>query len=194
MAKHIRGAAVPNATSYELFEKISGNYSSLRTASSLDFNLDSLNLASGAHTFAVKAKAEGYIDSEYSNELVYTITSGETPVDFTLKTGFWTTAAHNSGFGTYEENAAIRTTSVFAVKKGQTVIVNSCINKNICGLVETDATGETLVGTEPLITGGDAYETTVREYTATKDMYCVACSRIGSNYMNVEDFTIVLRG
>ena len=38
----------------------------------MKFDLATLDLADGAHTVKVKAKANGYIDSEFSNEVSYT--------------------------------------------------------------------------------------------------------------------------
>lgn len=38
----------------------------------MKFDLATLNLADGTHTVKVKAKADGYIDSEFSNEVSYT--------------------------------------------------------------------------------------------------------------------------
>lgn len=75
MAKtYIKGNAVANATSYELFEKASGGtYNSLASKNEINFELDGLGLAEGDHTLVVKAKASGYEDSDYSNEVVYTV-------------------------------------------------------------------------------------------------------------------------
>lgn len=47
-------------------------YVSLATASEINFDLSTLGLAAGNHTLVVKAKADGYEDSDYSNEVVYT--------------------------------------------------------------------------------------------------------------------------
>ena len=74
MATYVKGNAVANATSYELAEKASdGTYQTLATAEEINFELDGLGLAVGNHTLAVKAKADGYQDSDYSNEVVYTV-------------------------------------------------------------------------------------------------------------------------
>ena len=42
--------------------------------SSINFEVSALGLPAGDHTFVVKAKANGYEDSDYSNEVVYTAT------------------------------------------------------------------------------------------------------------------------
>lgn len=68
----VKGDAVENATSYELFEKVGSAYNSLATANSINFNVSALGLSVGNHTLVVKAKADGYEDSDYSNEVVYT--------------------------------------------------------------------------------------------------------------------------
>lgn len=49
-------------------------YNTLATASEINFNLSALSLSAGEHTLMVKAKADGYTDSDYSNEVVYTQT------------------------------------------------------------------------------------------------------------------------
>lgn len=78
MAVFIKGNAVTNATSYTLYEKASdGTYSEVETKSEIDFEVSALTLDPGDHTFVVKAKATGYEDSDYSNELVYTVAEAE---------------------------------------------------------------------------------------------------------------------
>ena len=72
MATFIKGKEVTNATSYELAEKASdGAYNVLASKDEINFELDSLGLAAGKHTLVVKAKADGWEDSDYSNEVVY---------------------------------------------------------------------------------------------------------------------------
>lgn len=75
MATYVKGDAVPNATSYELYEKVGTSYNLKATASEINFNLDNLNFEEGDHILVVKAKAEGYEDSDYSNEVTYTVES-----------------------------------------------------------------------------------------------------------------------
>lgn len=73
MAKFIRGDAVPNATSYELHEKNGdGSYTKLAEKDVIDFEVSAMDFEEGDHTLVVKAKADGYEDSDYSNEVVYT--------------------------------------------------------------------------------------------------------------------------
>ena len=70
---YIKGNAVDNATSYELAEKnADGTYTTITTKNVIDFEISALSLEAGDHTLVVKAKADGYEDSDYSNEVVYT--------------------------------------------------------------------------------------------------------------------------
>lgn len=73
MATYVKGNAVANATSYELFENVGGTYNKLATATEINFEVSALGLESGDHTLVVKAKADGYEDSDYSNEVVYKV-------------------------------------------------------------------------------------------------------------------------
>lgn len=74
MATFIKGNAVANATSYELLEKTAeGEYNSLEEKGEINFEVSAMGLMEGDHTLVVKAKADGYEDSDYSNELVYTV-------------------------------------------------------------------------------------------------------------------------
>lgn len=74
MATYVKGNAVANATSYELFEKnTEGAYLPLAEAEEINFMLEDLRLAAGDHTLVVVAKADGYDDSNYSNEVVYSV-------------------------------------------------------------------------------------------------------------------------
>ena len=73
MATYIKGDKVANATSYELFEKNGSAYTALATVNEINFKLDSLGLAAGNHALVIKAKADGYEDSDYSNEVIYTV-------------------------------------------------------------------------------------------------------------------------
>ena len=78
MSVYVKGNAVANATSYELMEKTSGGvYNSLAEANEINFDVSAMNLAAGDHTLVVKAKADGYEDSDVSNEVVYTAPMAE---------------------------------------------------------------------------------------------------------------------
>ena len=49
-------------------------YTKLSEKSTIDFEVSAMGLAAGAHTLVVKATADGYDDSDYSNEVTYTQT------------------------------------------------------------------------------------------------------------------------
>lgn len=113
MATYVKGNAVANATSYELAEKASGGtYQTLATAEEINFELDGLGLSGGDHTLVVKAKADGYQDSDYSNEVVYTVEAAEAVLvsatgaileeGYTLDSTAYKTTARNTAF-TYKE-------------------------------------------------------------------------------------------
>lgn len=87
MTTYVKGNPVANATSYELFEKVNGSYNSLATANEINFDLSTINFEAGEHSLVVKAKADGYEDSDYSNEVAYTVESGGgTNVDLNIQT------------------------------------------------------------------------------------------------------------
>lgn len=125
--------------------------------------------------------------------------AGVINVNFTTYPGFYSSENHASGYGIKQTNDKFSYSSVFEVKAGQTVSVYSCINYNVCALLQTDASGKP-IGNQALITEpkGDAapYETKIREYTATEDMYCVACnnSSNGTTFLPNSQWTITLRG
>lgn len=88
MASYIKGDAVANATSYELAEKLSsGGYNKLAENSEINFNVSGLGLSVGDHTLVVKAKATGYEDSDYSNEVKYTQTQETTVKKYNIEVG-----------------------------------------------------------------------------------------------------------
>lgn len=73
----ITGAAVPNATMYELYLHYEGVFTLMATSSTIDFDLTSLDLEPGEHQFAVRATAPGFVPSSYSNLVTYTVSAGE---------------------------------------------------------------------------------------------------------------------
>ena len=81
MATYIKGDKIANATLYELFKKNGSYYASLATANEINFEVSALGLGGGNHTLVVKAKADGYEDSDYSNEVVYEVEGGEIPTN-----------------------------------------------------------------------------------------------------------------
>ena len=105
MSTFIKGDAVANATSYELLEKTAeGAYNSLAEKNEINFELDTMGFAEGDHTLVVKAKASGYEDSNYSNEVVYTVES-EGWVDITDQFVFTVGGMLNANDGKYSTYA-----------------------------------------------------------------------------------------
>lgn len=105
MANFIKGNAVANATSYELLEKTDGGtYNHIAEKNVIDFELDGLGLAAGDHTLVVKAKADGYEDSDHSNEVVYTV-EDEGWVDITDQFVFVNGGMLNANDGKYSTYA-----------------------------------------------------------------------------------------
>lgn len=74
MATYIKGAAVPNATTYELYNRVGDMYIKLATSNTIEFNLDSLGLTPGEYLLSVKATADDFEDSDKSNEIYFTMT------------------------------------------------------------------------------------------------------------------------
>ncbi|WP_407453572.1 hypothetical protein [Methanobrevibacter sp.] len=95
MPTYIKGNNVANATKYKLFKKASGQYTQLAEKNEINFEVSSLGLATGDHVLVVKATGDGYEDSEYSNEVTYTVvesggnTGGETGGDEPTPTTTW---------------------------------------------------------------------------------------------------------
>ena len=64
---------VANATSYDVYVDGTMKTNVASVPNTTTFDLSTLSdIADGAHTVKVKAKADGYIDSEFSNEVSYT--------------------------------------------------------------------------------------------------------------------------
>ena len=83
MATYIKGDAVANATSYDLLEKSGdGAYNVIANNTEINFDLEALGLTEGEHVFVVKAKADGYDDSDYSNEVTWVYDDGVTNWEF----------------------------------------------------------------------------------------------------------------
>lgn len=118
-----------------------------------------------------------------------------TPVNFSIKKGYYASSNNaNKTYGEFTEHDMFSaTTAPFAVKAGQTVILCAQINSNVAGLLECDSTGK-VIGNKEFITEKDAdYVIGTYEYTATKDMYCLASSKTDTVFP-VSSFTISLRG
>lgn len=63
---------VPNATFINA--ALPDYYLKINEKSTIDFEVSAMGLEAGTHTLAVKAMADGYDDSDYSNEVTYTQT------------------------------------------------------------------------------------------------------------------------
>lgn len=89
MATYVKGDAVTNATKYDLKEKNSdGTYTTLvEDASEINFEVSALGLEEGDHNLVVVAQADGYTDSDPSNEVVFTVSSSSTDEGDTGDTG-----------------------------------------------------------------------------------------------------------
>lgn len=91
MAYYIQGNGVANATSNTLYKKtysydnIKGTIAEDRsvTGNNIKFNLKNSNLTDGIYSFLVKAKADGYTDSDYSN-LISVVVDGSITAEINL--------------------------------------------------------------------------------------------------------------
>ncbi len=106
MATYIRGNDVANATSYTLYEKkADGVYNPLETKNIIDFEVSAMSLPRGEHLLVVKAKADGYADSEYSNAVSY---FSNVAITYTMKDYM---VAKNAEVGTYTWDGSTLTVS-----------------------------------------------------------------------------------
>ena len=69
----IQGSAIPGATSYALYEKKNNFYNMLAVSDAINFSLGKLNLSGGTHKLVIRARAEDYEVSDYSNEVSYSV-------------------------------------------------------------------------------------------------------------------------
>lgn len=76
MIHYVVGNKIKNAATYELLEKVGEEYVSLAENPDCNFSLQALNLPVGDHVLVVRAKGNGYTDSDYSNEITYSVTEG----------------------------------------------------------------------------------------------------------------------
>ena len=96
---------VENATSYDVYVDgtMKTNVTSVPNTTTVDLSTLS-DIADGAHTVKVKAKADGYIDSEFSNEVSYTKTSVPPVYTVTFSSDFTVTGKYL--YGIYYINEA----------------------------------------------------------------------------------------
>ncbi len=105
MATFVKGNAVPNASGYELLEKVGEAYNALATASDINFEVSAMEFEPGDHLLAVKAKGDGvnYSDSDPSETVTYTV-EDEDWVDITDQFDFTESgmiSANDGKFTTY---------------------------------------------------------------------------------------------
>lgn len=111
MAKYIQGSAVPNATSYKLFNYSTGTeLATQNSGGAISFDLSALNLAAGTYTLAVKAydSTGTYATSAYSNTVSYTV--AEDPVN-PPSSGTQVTTGSLAGAYFYERAELVGTTN-----------------------------------------------------------------------------------
>ena len=129
MAMFVKGNAVANATSYELYEKANGLYSLLAQGSSINFEVSALGLTAGNHVLVVKAVADGYEDSEYSNEITYTVSgSSDSGDDSGTETIWYVDHRNNIDSFTASVNIAGRGWTYLETNPAYEAIVNKPIN------------------------------------------------------------------
>lgn len=71
----ITGEAVAGATVYELYTVDETGYTLVDESPALDFDVSGFGV--GEWVFAVRAKGDGYLPSDYSNEVYYTVSADE---------------------------------------------------------------------------------------------------------------------
>lgn len=78
----IMGEAVAGATVYELYTVDETGYTLVDVSPALDFDVSGFGV--GEWVFAVRAKGEGYLPSDYSNEVIYTVLDEEEAVYYSV--------------------------------------------------------------------------------------------------------------
>ena len=98
---------VENATSYDVYidGTMKTNVASVPNTTTVDLSTLS-DIADGAHTVKVKAKADGYIDSEFSNEVSYTKAPIPIGNQFWYMKYFTYQTTNNNGVDIYFYNAS----------------------------------------------------------------------------------------
>ena len=101
---------VENATSYDVYVDgtLKTNVASVPNTTTFDLSTLS-DITDGAHTVKVKAKADGYRDSEFSNEVSYTKTSVPPVYTVTFSSGFTVTGTGYMNGIYYINEAGART-------------------------------------------------------------------------------------
>lgn len=78
----IKGDAVDGAMEYELY--LLDEYGYALVDSSPDLNFDLSGYGIGEYVFAVRAKGVGYLPSDFSNEVIYTVSGGDETVYYSV--------------------------------------------------------------------------------------------------------------
>lgn len=206
MAKHVKGSAVTNATSYKLYEYISGSYTEKATQSSggaIDFDLSTISFAVGTHQLAVKAfdGTGTYAESAYSNLASYIVESsgGESTTlsPLTVATGFYLDSS--SKFASNTNSCVV----VYAVQPNSTYTLSvvrgsgaATGNANLIFAPVKSLNGLQAGGTPDFATGYSGRivelstnETNVLDYQFTTPADCLCL--LFSNYQSGSTHTVI---
>ena len=125
---------VANATSYDVYVDGTMKTNVASVPNTTTFDLSTLSdIADGSHTVKVKAKADGYRDSEFSNEVSYTKTSAPQVYTVTFSSDFTVTGTGYL-YGIYYINEAGENTLLkvtgdnYTTYRGQTFKASSIAN------------------------------------------------------------------
>lgn len=141
------------------------SYHSLATKSEINFELTALGLGAGTHTLVVKAKADGYLDSDYSNEVMYTVEE-EIPV-YSITTNFT-----NCGWDYQDSDTIAHGAPLYAIFSTVTGYKEPVVTVTMGGV---DITADVYTDNEidiPAVTGDIVVTATATEkwtYTVTLD-------------------------
>lgn len=110
----ISGDLVAADVSYELYENNGSAYRYIAENETIDFELTELGLGGGPHTLVVKAKADGYENSDYSNAVEYVEDIALPLINISMADGT------NIGSGGSKYNATTHGDGIFADGKFKT--------------------------------------------------------------------------
>lgn len=188
MATYVKGDKVANATSYELYEITDSGESKVGDSmTEINFNVSELITDPGDHVLAVKALAEGYTPSEFSNTVTFTVAAGDTGEDddgdsvvvpFTvplseLTAESWYMGANDAMWYAYSSSTPYKCKLYdISAYRGKTITVtrNSSYNLRFAMIVD-DSKATPATGVTPTLANGGTYETDFIRYgTGTYDM------------------------
>lgn len=105
MSIYIKGQPIENAQTYTLYSVNGDVYTQVGSPQTeLNFNISALGLSAGDYKFAVRASAEGYQVSNYSNIITVTITEEKETYTITYKYMFGTTQLRVPSYETVTED------------------------------------------------------------------------------------------